>query len=599
MNTANFAPPRALRIGELLVAEEAITQAQLDAALAEQSASGGRLGAILIASEAIDRKVLMQFLSRRLELPIIDLHQFQFAPDVVRLLPENRARRYKAIVLADNTDSLTVGMVDPVDIFAYDQISATLQRHIQLALVDEEDLAQAIDTVYRRSEEIVTLASELSEEIDEGTLQFEGDFGDTDSGTEAPVARLLQSIFEDATRAHASDIHIEPEEGLVRVRVRVDGFLQEQVIREKKIASALVTRLKLVSGLDIAEKRLPQDGRFNMTIGNSTVDVRISTMPVQQGESVVMRLLDQSASLLTLDQLGMPEDTLRRFRQLIARPHGMVLVTGPTGSGKTTTLYAALNHINIAHRKIITVEDPVEYRLPRINQVQVAPKIGLTFARVLRSCLRQDPDVIMVGEMRDDETVEIGIRAAMTGHLVFSTLHTNDAIATVHRLVDMGAEGYMAATALNAVVAQRLVRRVCASCATDYTPSKIEMTWLRGMIGKAADKDMKFKHGTGCTYCNQTGYRGRAGIYEFLEMDAGMAEALREKAFPAFEAAAQAQSTYKPLVLAGIDYVREGITTLREIIRVAGSVEDTDMELDNLAAQVSDEAPAEARDADI
>lgn len=599
MNEKRFAPPRALRIGELLVADEMISQQQLEEALAKQATSGGKIGEILIAEGIIDSKLLMEFLSRRLELPIIDLHQFQFAPDVVRLLPETRARRYRAIVLSDNDDSLTVGMVDPVDIFAYDQIAGTLQRPIELALVDEDDLAQAIDTVYRRSEEIVTLASELSEEIDEGTLQFDGDVGDGDSNTEAPVARLLQSIFEDATRAHASDIHIEPEEGLVRVRVRVDGFLQEQVIREKKIASALVTRLKLVSGLDIAEKRLPQDGRFNMSIGNTSVDVRISTMPVQQGESVVMRLLDQSASLLTLDQLGMPEDTLRRFRQLISRPHGMVPVTGPTGSGKTTTLYAALNHINNAIRKIITVEDPVEYRLPRINQVQVAPKIGLSFARVLRSCLRQDPDVIMVGEMRDDETVEIGIRAAMTGHLVFSTLHTNDAIATVHRLVDMGAEGYMAATALNAVVAQRLVRRVCASCAADYTPSKIEMTWLRGMIGDAADDGMQFRHGTGCTYCNQTGYRGRAGIYEFLEMDAGMAEALREKAFPAFEAAAAAQATYKPLVMAGIDYVREGVTTLREIIRVAGSVEDTDMELETLAAQVADHANDEAGDAHI
>lgn len=598
MSANDFTPPRSLRIGQLLVGDGKLSEEQLQDALAQQTESGGRLGEILVQMGALDSKVLMEFLAQRLDLPIVNLHQYTFAPDVVRLLPEHRARRYKAIVLADNEDSLTVGMVDPMDIFAYDQISATLQRPIRLALVDEDDLFQAIDTVYRRSEEIVTLASELSEEIDEGTLTLDLDAG-SESATDAPVARLLQSIFEDATRAHASDIHIEPEEGLVRVRQRVDGFLQEQVIREKKIAAALVTRLKLVSGLDIAEKRLPQDGRFAMNIGDTSIDVRISTMPVQNGESVVMRLLDQSASLLTLDQLGMPADTLRRFRQLIARPHGMVLVTGPTGSGKTTTLYAALNHINNAHRKIITVEDPVEYRLPRINQVQVAPKIGLSFARVLRSCLRQDPDVIMVGEMRDDETVEIGIRAAMTGHLVFSTLHTNDAIATVHRLVDMGAEGYMAATALNAVIAQRLVRRVCASCATDYKPSNTEMTWLRGMIGEAADTNMQFRHGAGCTYCNQTGYRGRAGIYEFLEMDAGMAEALREKAFPAFEAAAAAQANYQPLVMAGIEYVRQGITTLREIIRVAGSVEDTDVELDSLAAQIEDESPGEAANANV
>lgn len=566
MNTKRFAPPRALRIGELLVADEIISQAQLDEALAQQSTSGGKIGEILIANDAINHTLLMEFLSRRLELPIIDLHQFQFAPDVVRLLPENRARRYKAIVLSDNEDSLTVGMVDPVDIFAYDQISSTLQRPIQLALVDEDDLAQAIDTVYRRSEEIVTLASELSEEIDEGTLQFDGDFGDSESGTEAPVARLLQSIFEDATRAHASDIHIEPEEGLVRVRVRVDGFLQEQVIREKKIASALVTRLKLVSGLDIAEKRLPQDGRFNMNIGNTSVDVRISTMPVQQGESVVMRLLDQSASLLTLDQLGMPEDTLRRFRQLISRPHGMVLVTGPTGSGKTTTLYAALNHINNAIRKIITVEDPVEYRLPRINQVQVAPKIGLTFARVLRSCLRQDPDVIMVGEIRDLETAEIAIKAAQTGHMVMSTLHTNDAPQTLTRLLNMGVPAFNIASSVSLIIAQRLARRLCSNCKKSVDIPKEEL--LKEGYLESDLEGLTLYEAEGCEACAGTGYKGRVGIYQVMPVDEDMGRAIMEGANALELAKLAEEQGVNDLRRSGLIKTMQGVTSLTEVNRV-------------------------------
>ena len=312
----------------------------------------------------------------------------------------------------------------------------------------------------------------------------------------------------------ASDIHIEPDEGKLRIRQRVDGILQESVINERNIAAALVLRLKLMSGLDISEKRLPQDGRTNIRIKGRSIDVRVSTMPIQHGESVVMRLLDQSAGLLTLDQTGMPEELLKRFRNLLNRPHGMILVTGPTGSGKTTTLYGALSELNLPAKKIITVEDPVEYRLPRINQVQVNSKIGLDFKGVLRTTLRQDPDIIMVGEMRDHETVEIGLRGALTGHLVLSTLHTNDSISSAIRLLDMGAPGYLAASSLRAIIAQRLVRRLCKNCRTEHRPDEEELFWIDNIEPGASSH--QFHRGMGCQTCNQTGYRGRIGVFELL-----------------------------------------------------------------------------------
>ncbi|HEX7047366.1 MAG TPA: GspE/PulE family protein, partial [Gammaproteobacteria bacterium] len=339
-------------------------------------------------------------------------------------------------------------------------------------------------------------------------------------------------------------------------------------------SGALVTRLKLMSGLDIAEKRLPQDGRFTIRVKTKTLDVRVSTMPVQHGETVVMRLLDQSAGLLELDELGMPPAMLRRFVNLVQRPSGMLLVTGPTGSGKTTTLYSALNRINRANTKIITVEDPVEYCLPRINQVQVHQKIGLDFARVLRTALRQDPDVIMVGEIRDKETAEIALRAAITGHLVLSTLHTTDAIATINRLIDMGAEGYMIASALDAVIAQRLVRRVCESCEQVYEPDARERALVEGLSGGAIPENAVFKRGTGCAYCSQTGYRGRIGVYEILEMNAELSAAVRDRDPRAFTQAMRENKAYRPLVNVALEYALQGITGMEEVRRLAGALDE-------------------------
>src|ERR1700736_4629949 len=407
---------------------------------------------------------LHEFLSKHLQVPFVDLKQVRIDREAVKLLTEPLARRYRALVLQRDDRGLLIGMADPSDLHAYDELQSKLKLPLRVALIGEADFLKALDTVYRQTDEIASLAEAVRDDLREGDVDIE-QLSDDEGSPDAPVLRLLQSMFHDAMQARASDIHIEPGEDKLRIRLRVDGVLQEQIIEGRRVAGALVSRLKLMCGLDISEKRLPQDGRFSLRVRDTGVDVRVATMPTTYGESVVMRLLSQSTALLSLEKLGMPRAPEERFRRLVERHSGMVLVTGPTGSGKTTTLYAALNHINRPGVKVITVEDPVEYRLDRSTQVQVMPKIGLDFARVLRTALRQDPDIILVGEMRDRETVDIGLRGAMTGHLVFSTLHTINAVATVNRLLDMGAPGYMIAAAVNGIVAQRLVRRVCTDCA--------------------------------------------------------------------------------------------------------------------------------------
>jgi MSHA biogenesis protein MshE len=399
---------------------------------------------------------------------------------------------------------------------------------------------------------------------------------------DAPVVRLLQTLFEDAIQAGASDIHIEPDESVLRIRQRIDGVLQEQVMKERRIASALVSRLKLMAALNISERRLPQDGRFNVRVRERSIDVRLSTMPTLHGESVVMRLLDQSQGLLSLAEVGMPADMARRFRRLIHKPHGMVLVTGPTGSGKTTTLYAALSELNDPGKKIITIEDPVEYRLPRINQVQVNSRINLGFAQILRSVLRQDPDIILIGEMRDQETAQIGLRAAMTGHLVLSTLHTNDAMSTAQRLIDMGAPGYLVASSLSGVLAQRLVRRVCPDCAVPQVPDPGARRWLSQFLteARAAQVVTGLRKGLGCVHCNHTGYRGRIGIFEFLEIDDAMGDALRRDDTAAFHAAVKVAHAFKSLTESAIELAGAGQTSLDEALRIGGEalIGDADWE---------------------
>ncbi|MGH8741827.1 MAG: GspE/PulE family protein, partial [Burkholderiales bacterium] len=390
---------------------------------------------------------------------------------------------------------------------------------------------------------------------------------------DAPVVRLLQTVFEDAVQANASDVHIEPQERNVQIRFRIDGVLQKQAEADTKIGPALVLRLKLMAGLDISEKRHPQDGRFNVKVREQPVDVRLSTMPVQYGESVVMRLLSRKSGLLSLDGIGMPPEMLKRFRAALQRTNGMVLVTGPTGSGKTTTLYAALNEVNSVEKKIITVEDPVEYRLPGINQVQVNEKIDLHFSTVLRSALRQDPDIILVGEMRDEETANIGLRAALTGHLVLSTLHTKDASTTPIRLIDMGAPYYMVGTSVHAVIAQRLVRLNCESCAEPDAPEAGALGWLATEYG-IKPGEHQFKRGRGCSHCNATGLLGRTGIYEMLELSPEMVAALNRNQTNEFRTLAEKATREQSLKHHALQLALSGRSPVSEVIRVASELGD-------------------------
>ena len=563
-----------IRLGDLLVQNNLINDDQLKTALSEQRQSGRKLGATLIALGMVSEDQLLELLSKHLGVPLINIDEYRINPEAVKLLPEIQARRYRALVLDDKGDKLLVGMSDPGDINAVDDLSNRLPKPIEIAVVSETQLFAAYENFYRKTEEIASFAQELAEEYDD-SQDFELNTG-VDGEQDTAVAKLLHSIFEDAVLAKASDIHIEPEEKQLRIRQRVDGQLQETVIPERNIAAALVLRLKLMSGLDISEKRLPQDGRAQIKIKGRVIDVRVSTMPVQNGESVVMRLLDQSQGILTLDQTGMPPSIVKRYRKLLQRPHGMVLVTGPTGSGKTTTLYGSLNELNRAQSKIITVEDPVEYRLPRINQVQVNHKIGLTFSQVLRTTLRQDPDIIMVGEMRDKETVEIGLRGALTGHLVLSTLHTNDSISSAIRLLDMGAPGYLVASSLRAIIAQRLVRRICDNCCIDEEITSEASFWLKTLNEDISDT--VFKKGAGCQKCNHSGYRGRVGVFELLEMTEGMMNALKNNDTSSFSDEARISPDYKPLAHSALLYAKEGITSIAEVLKLVEMVGDAPQE---------------------
>jgi MSHA biogenesis protein MshE len=560
-----------IRVGDLLVEKELITEAQLMDALAEQNRTGKKIGQVLTDLKFVSEDKLLSCLSDHFHYPYVDLNGYKIQADVVRILPETYARRYRCIVLAEQPGGLLIGLSDPTDLKIIDDLQRQLKRLVLPAFISEDILLTTLDSIYRRQDEIASIAGELEGELSESYF----DITTLASGSEsndAPVVRLLQSIFEDAVQVKASDIHIEPEESQLRIRMRIDGDLQEQVMKEQRIASPLVSRLKIMSGLDISEKRIPQDGRFNIRVKHKSIDVRLSTMPVQFGESVVMRLLDQSSGILDFDSLGMPKNIQERFEYLIQRPHGMVLVTGPTGSGKTTTLYAALTILNTKERKIITAEDPIEYRLPRVNQVQVNPKVGLKFTTVLRAALRQDPDVILVGEMRDNETAEIGLRAAMTGHMVLSTLHTNDAVSTAMRLLDMGVDHYLVASSLRAVMAQRLIKRLCAHCQEDHKLEEQERIWLMSMTGDSLLAS--YKKGRGCHHCNNTGYSGRLGIYELLEMDDGMITAMRRNSADEFASAAHAHPRFRPLALCALDYAREGITSLDEVFRISASLDD-------------------------
>ncbi|EIZ0311949.1 GspE/PulE family protein [Vibrio parahaemolyticus] len=551
------------RLGDLLVEEGIVSEDQIQQALSAQRSTGQKLGDALIDLGFITEKQMLEFLSQQLGLPLIDLGRAPVDADAVQILPEVHARRLRAMVVARNGDTLRVAMSDPADLFTQESLMNLLgEYNLEFIIASERQLISSFDRYYRRTKEIASFAEQLQAEHQD-VQSFDYGIDEADS-EEVTVVKLVNSMFEDAVQVGASDIHIEPDDKVLRLRQRVDGVLHETILNEVNIASALVLRLKLMAHLDISEKRLPQDGRFNIKVRGQSIDIRMSTLPTQYGESVVMRLLNQSSGLRPLEESGLPPELLARLRRQLSRPHGMILVTGPTGSGKTTTLYGALSELNEPGKKIITAEDPVEYRLPRITQVQINSKIDLTFSRVLRTFLRQDPDIILIGEMRDQETVEIGLRAALTGHLVLSTLHTNDAVDSALRMIDMGAPGYLVASAVRAVVAQRLVRRVCPDCKTQDHLDESRQQWLAGRFPNQVG--VTFHKGAGCQNCNLTGYRGRIGVFEMLELEHEMMDKLRANDAVGFAQAARRSENYKPLLASAMELALQGAVSLDEVM---------------------------------
>ena len=563
------APLKKVRIGDLLLEHGVITREQLEEALAEQHRTGRKLGRLLIERGIVDEDTLLGLLARQLDLPYIDLSRFEVDEEAARLLPETLARRHRALVLRREGDALLLGMSDPTDIFAFDAVARALHRPLRLAVVREDALLDAIDRIYRHGDQLRSLASEVRQEVTTHAFDLQH-LEDDIERSDAPVVKLIRTLFEEAVASGASDIHVEPDEQVLRIRRRIDGVLHEEVMEERQIAPAVISRLKLMAGCDISEKRLPQDGRFTLRVQHGEVDVRLATLPTRTGESVVLRLLDPEGRRRRLEDLGMEASLQARFRRIVHRPNGLMLVTGPTGSGKTTTLYAALAELNRPQTKIVTVEDPIEIHLPRINQVQVNPRIGLDFARVLRTALRFDPDVLLVGEIRDEETAEIALRSALTGHRVLSTLHTSDAPSAVPRLLDMGVEPYLVGAAVDAVLAQRLVRRLCSECRETVEPTPAQRAWLDRFAEAVPELPERFQRGAGCAHCNHTGYRGRTGVYELLEIDETLIEALRHEGPAGFLAHARAQPGYRPLVVSAIRLAARGETSLEEAMRLTG-----------------------------
>ncbi len=551
------------RLGDLLVEEGIIDESQLDKALQAQKSTGQKLGAALIELGFLSEQQMLSFLSQQLNVPLIDLSRAKVDIDAVALLSEVHARRLRALVVDRNANTLRVAMSDPADLFAQEALLSQLSEYdLDFVITPEKPLLDCFDRYYRRTKEIASFAEQLQAEhqvIDAFDFNVE-----TEDSDEVTVVKLINSMFEDAIQVSASDIHIEPDADVLRLRQRIDGVLHETLLNEVNIAPALVLRLKLMANLDISEKRLPQDGRFNIRVKGQSVDIRMSTMPVQYGESVVMRLLNQTSGLRPLEESGIPAHLLERLRRQLRRPHGMILVTGPTGSGKTTTLYGALTELNQASKKILTAEDPVEYRLPRINQVQINTKIHLDFSTVLRTFLRQDPDIILIGEMRDQETVEIGLRAALTGHLVLSTLHTNDAVDSALRMMDMGAPGYLVASSVRAVLAQRLIRRVCPDCKSSADIDEHHRQWLTQRFPNQSEAT--FVKGRGCQSCNFTGYRGRIGVFELLELNQPMMDALRNADAVTFARVARECPDYKPLLMSAMELALQGVVSLDEVM---------------------------------
>jgi type IV pilus assembly protein PilB len=566
----------ALKLGELLTKAQLISEAQLQHALDEQAQSGGRLGEHLIRLGFVGEDDILDCLSQQYGVPSINLRHFDIEETIIRLIPADVARKYQFIPVSKTGATLTVAMSDPTNVFAMDDITFITGYRVEPVVASEEALREAIDRYYGTTHaiELKKVMEDLST-VDETALEVleeEEDLDVTDleaSADEAPVVRLVNLILTDALKRGASDIHVEPYEKSYRVRFRIDGVLYEIMNPPMKLKDAISSRIKILAKLDIAEKRLPQDGRIKIKMKFQgklkELDYRVSTLPTLHGEKIVMRLLDKDNLMLDMTKLGFEKQSLKWFEEAIFSPYGMVLVTGPTGSGKTNTLYSALSRINTPETNIMTAEDPVEFQLPGVNQVQMKESIGLNFAAALRSFLRQDPNIVLVGEIRDFETAEIAIKAALTGHLVLSTLHTNDAPSTINRLMNMGIEPFLVATSVNLIVAQRLIRRICQKC---KQPDDVPVQALLNIgFTEAEAPNLQLFKGRGCEVCNQRGYKGRVGLYEVMTIT----EDIRELILSGASAVELRRKTLEEGMIglrqSGLQKIRDGVTTIEEVVR--------------------------------
>lgn len=554
------------RIGDILIDRGLITSEQLQQALAAQRDTGMKLGEALVSEGLITADELVDTISERLNVPKITLDNVYVDPDVLSILPLELVKRHRLLPVFKIGDTLTVAMADPLDFIAVDEIRYLTKLRINRAVATAETILKAIEEHY-------SVKDSLEDALSDITRQHESDLipaatnvtNDEVVAGEAPVIKYVNLLITQAVKDRSSDIHIEPEEDTVRLRYRINGMLQEEGTPPKSVQSALISRLKIMAGMDVSEQRVPQDGRFTFASGQGPVDVRVSTLPTIHGEKVVLRLLDRRNLLLGIDKLGFDQATEERFRSILYKPEGLILVSGPTGSGKTSTLYAMLDELNAPEKNIITVEDPVEYNLPHINQVQTNDKVDLTFASCLRAILRQNPDIIMVGEIRDAETAQMAVRSAMTGHLVLSTIHTNDAAGAVSRLLDMEVEGFLLGSALLGVIAQRLVRAVCPECKTaDPLPPEV-----LSQLELPPDSPAEFFRGGGCPKCGETGFKGRSGVFEFLMVDDAIQRMILTQSTAADIKRYAVAHGMKTLHQHALEKALAGETTYREVLRIS------------------------------
>lgn len=555
---------RTMKLGDLLIYSGKLNSEQLSEALGLQKKTGQKLGEILVEKGWVNEQDIIETLEQQMGIEKYDIHNNTVEAEIPKLISENLARRYLAIPVKfnENSKKLTVAMYDPLNIYAIDDIEIATGLRIEPVLASKKEISNAIDQFFGKQNAEKAI-EDFSKQYTDDNIESNQSEESLEAIKKAPVVRLVNSIIKQALKSRASDIHIEPFETLVRIRFRIDGQLQEVMTPSINTHSAIVTRIKIIAGLNIAEKRNPQDGRVEMQIDEKIVDMRISILPTVHGEKIVIRLLDRSNFLMSKTDLGFTKGNLKIFEEILDIPNGIILVTGPTGSGKTTTLYTALSDFNDVATNIITVEDPVEYRLDGINQVQVNEKAGLTFSAGLRSILRQDPDIIMIGEIRDMETAQIAVRAAITGHIVISTLHTNDAPATIMRLIDMGVKPYLISTSVKGIVAQRLVRTICPHCKESYpiTPAEKEILNI--------SEDITLFRGAGCKKCYESGYLGRTSIHEIMKMTTEIRKEIETTESTDLIREAANKQGMKTLEDNCRDLVIQGKTTVEEMLRVA------------------------------